>query len=96
MGRGATHSGLQTTQGSAWCAGISLTGILLMAAVAHYGFYTSLAQQDSISIWLQGWRIENGNGTPHEEQKQTLSEDTAPHLEQVTIGRIVSHCQARQ
>jgi hypothetical protein len=32
-----------TTQGSAWYAGISLTGILLMAAVTLYGFYTSLA-----------------------------------------------------
>ncbi len=32
-----------TTQGSAWYAGISLTGILLMAAMASYGFYTSLA-----------------------------------------------------
>ncbi len=31
-----------TTQGSAWYAGISLAGILLMAAVALYGFYTSL------------------------------------------------------
>jgi hypothetical protein len=31
-----------TTQGSAWYAGISLTGILLMAAIAMYGFYTSL------------------------------------------------------
>jgi hypothetical protein len=31
-----------TTQGSAWYAGISLAGILLMAAVAFYGFYTSL------------------------------------------------------
>ncbi len=31
-----------TTQGSAWYAGISLTGILLMAAMAFYGFYTSL------------------------------------------------------
>jgi len=26
---------------------------------------------------------------PHEEQKRTFSEDTAPHPEQVTIGRIV-------
>ena len=32
-----------TTQGSAWYAGISLVGILLMAAMAFYGFYTSLA-----------------------------------------------------
>jgi hypothetical protein len=31
-----------TTQGSAWYAGISLTGILLMAAMVLYGFYTSL------------------------------------------------------
>jgi hypothetical protein len=31
-----------TTQGSAWYAGISLTGILLMAAMTFYGFYTSL------------------------------------------------------
>jgi len=31
-----------TTQGSAWYAGISLAGILLMAAVALYAFYTSL------------------------------------------------------
>ena len=31
-----------TTQGSAWYAGISLAGILLMAAMALYGFYTSL------------------------------------------------------
>ncbi len=31
-----------TTQGSAWYAGISLTGILFMAAMALYGFYTSL------------------------------------------------------
>jgi hypothetical protein len=31
-----------TTQGSAWYAGISMTGILLMAAMAFYGFYTSL------------------------------------------------------
>ena len=28
---------------------------------------------------------------PHEEQKRTFSEHTAPHAEQVTIGRIVSH-----
>src|ERR1700733_12826471 len=33
---------------------------------------------------------------PHEEQKRTLSEDTAPHPEQLTIGRIVSHRAARQ
>jgi serine/threonine-protein kinase len=31
-----------TTQGSAWYASISLTGILLMAAMALYGFYISL------------------------------------------------------
>jgi len=31
-----------TTQWSAWYAGISLAGILLMAAIAFYGFYTSL------------------------------------------------------
>jgi hypothetical protein len=31
-----------TTQGSAWYAGTSLTAILLMAALAFYGFYTSL------------------------------------------------------
>jgi serine/threonine protein kinase len=31
-----------TTQGSAWYAGISLAGIVLMAAMALYGFYTSL------------------------------------------------------
>jgi hypothetical protein len=31
-----------TTQGSAWYAGISLAGILLIAAMAIYGFYTSL------------------------------------------------------
>ncbi len=31
-----------TTQGSAWYAGISLAGILLIAAMAFYGFYTSL------------------------------------------------------
>jgi serine/threonine-protein kinase len=34
-----------TTQGSAWYAGISLAGILLMAAVALYSFYTSLGGQ---------------------------------------------------
>jgi serine/threonine-protein kinase len=34
-----------TTQGSAWYAGISLAGILLMAAMAFYGFYISLAGQ---------------------------------------------------
>ena len=34
-----------TTQGSAWYAGISLTGILLMAAMAFYGFYTSLGSR---------------------------------------------------
>jgi hypothetical protein len=31
-----------TTHGSAWYAGISLAGILLLAAIAFYGFYTSL------------------------------------------------------
>jgi hypothetical protein len=31
-----------TTQGSAWYAGISLTAVLLMAAMAFYAFYTSL------------------------------------------------------
>jgi hypothetical protein len=31
-----------TPQGSAWYADIRLTGILLMAAMAFYGFYTSL------------------------------------------------------
>ena len=31
-----------TSQGSAWYAGIGLTGILLIAAMAFYGFYTSL------------------------------------------------------
>ena len=31
-----------TTQMSSWYAGMSLTGILLMAAIAFYGFYTSL------------------------------------------------------
>ena len=31
-----------TTQGSAWYAGIGLTGILLIGAMAFYGFYTSL------------------------------------------------------
>jgi hypothetical protein len=31
-----------TTHGSDWYAGISLTAILLMAAIALYGFYTSL------------------------------------------------------
>jgi hypothetical protein len=36
-----THFPL-TTQWSAWYAGISLAGILLMAAIAFYGFYTSL------------------------------------------------------
>ena len=34
-----------TTQSSAWYAGISLTGILLMAAMAFYGFYVSLGGQ---------------------------------------------------
>jgi hypothetical protein len=32
-----------TTEWSAWYAGISLVGILLIAALALYGFYTSLA-----------------------------------------------------
>jgi len=36
-----THFPL-TTEASAWYAGISLAGILLMAAMAFYGFYTSL------------------------------------------------------
>ncbi|MGA7462148.1 MAG: serine/threonine-protein kinase [Candidatus Korobacteraceae bacterium] len=31
-----------TTQGSAWYAGISLAGIMLMAAIALYAFYTSV------------------------------------------------------
>ncbi len=31
-----------TTQGSVWYAGLSLAGILLLAAMALYGFYTSL------------------------------------------------------
>jgi hypothetical protein len=31
-----------TTQMSSWYAGISLAGILFMAAMALYGFYTSL------------------------------------------------------
>jgi hypothetical protein len=31
-----------TSQGSAWYAGISLAGILLIAALALYGSYTSL------------------------------------------------------
>ena len=31
-----------TTQGSAWYAGLSLAGILLLAAIAFYAFYTSL------------------------------------------------------
>jgi hypothetical protein len=34
-----------TTQGSAWYAGISLAGILLMAAIALYAFYTSLGDR---------------------------------------------------
>jgi hypothetical protein len=34
-----------TTQGSSWYAGISLAGILLMATMASYGFYTSLGGQ---------------------------------------------------
>lgn len=34
-----------TTQGSAWYAGLSLAGILLMAAIVLYAFYTSLAGQ---------------------------------------------------
>ena len=31
-----------TTQGSAWYAGMSVAGIVLMAAVVLYAFYTSL------------------------------------------------------
>jgi hypothetical protein len=31
-----------TIQGSAWYAGMSLVGVLLMAAIAFYSFYTSL------------------------------------------------------
>jgi len=31
-----------TTQISSWYAGLSLAGILLIAAMAFYGFYTSL------------------------------------------------------
>jgi len=31
-----------TTQGSVWYAGISLAGILIMAAITLYAFYTSL------------------------------------------------------
>jgi hypothetical protein len=31
-----------TTQGSTWYAGLGLAGILLMGAMAFYGFYTSL------------------------------------------------------
>jgi hypothetical protein len=31
-----------TTQGSAWYTGISLLGFLVMAAIALFGFYTSL------------------------------------------------------
>jgi hypothetical protein len=31
-----------TTQFSAWYAGFGLTGILLIVALAFYGFYTSL------------------------------------------------------
>jgi hypothetical protein len=34
-----------TTHGSAWYSGISLAAILLMAALAFYGFYTSLGGQ---------------------------------------------------
>ena len=34
-----------TTQESAWYAGISLAGILLIAALALYAFYTSLGGQ---------------------------------------------------
>jgi hypothetical protein len=34
-----------TTQGSAWYAGISLAGVLLIAALAIYGFYTSMGGQ---------------------------------------------------
>jgi len=31
-----------TTQGSVWYSGISLAGILVIGAMASYGFYTSL------------------------------------------------------
>jgi hypothetical protein len=31
-----------TTQWSAWYSGLSLAGILLMAAIVLFGFYTSL------------------------------------------------------
>ena len=31
-----------TTRGSAWYAGISLAGILILAAITFYAFYTSL------------------------------------------------------
>jgi hypothetical protein len=34
-----------TTQISSWYAGLSLAGILLMAAMAFYGFYTSLGDR---------------------------------------------------
>jgi hypothetical protein len=34
-----------TTQGSAWYAGISLAGIMLMASIALYAFYTSLGDR---------------------------------------------------
>jgi hypothetical protein len=34
-----------TTQGSVWYAGISLAGILLIAAMTFYGFYTSLGSR---------------------------------------------------
>jgi serine/threonine-protein kinase len=34
-----------TTQGSVWYSGISLAGILLTAAMAFYGFYTSLGSR---------------------------------------------------
>jgi hypothetical protein len=39
---GLLHDFPLTTQGSAWYAGISLAGIMLMAAIALYAFYTSL------------------------------------------------------
>jgi hypothetical protein len=34
-----------TTQMSSWYSGLSVTGILLLAAIAFYGFYVSLAGQ---------------------------------------------------
>ena len=41
-----------TTQGSVWYAGISLAGILLMAAIAFYAFYTSLGGRPAF-----GWAM---------------------------------------